>query len=249
LVITLASRLTGRLALTALALATVLAGSSARASIVSVSGNGDIISPTLGGTLANFFQDTGSSPKIHGWDEAQHVTLGSDLYVDINTSGIFDSNGDLAGFQAAKIAAGTVVDSHYLYFDPEAERSVRDVTFTFSGVILGVIVESDRFYTRARGFTDYFLLSDFLRNPLTPAANYATAHFNNRGLEMGSPHDSLAVSISGKTVTIRDFLASSPGDQVRVLTASVPEPSTLLGFGIPMTLLGLAHLRRSRPRV
>jgi hypothetical protein len=221
-----------------------MASGIVRADLLSVSGNGDIISPASGGALPNFFQDTGPNPKIHGWDEAQGVVLKNDVYVDINSSGTYNSNSDLAGFRAAKIAAGTSVDSHLLYFDPKNTASVQNVTFTFSGTILGVIVESDRFYNSAHGFTDYFLSSDFLRNSATPAANYPTSHFNNRGLEMGAPHDSLSVSVSGHTVTIDEFQASSPGDQVRVLTAAVPEPSTFFAFGIPMVLFGLARWKR-----
>jgi hypothetical protein len=171
------------------------------------------------------------------------VVLTSDVYVDINSSGTFDSNGQLSAFHTAKVAAGTQVDSHLLYFDPLNERSVQNVTFTFSGTILGVIVESDRFYNAAHGFTDYFVSSDSLRNPLTPAANYPTSHFNNRGLEMGNPNDSLSVSISGDTVTVVEFDASNPGDQVRVLTASVPEPSTFVAFGVPL-LLFLARVKK-----
>jgi len=218
----------------------------AQADLVSVSGNGNIISSASGGTLANFFNDSGPNPKVHGWDEAQNVVLSKDVFVDINTSGVFDRNADLAGFNDAKISQGTRVDSHLLYFDPKGSGAVENVKFTFSGTILGVIVESDRFYNTKHSNTDYFLSSDFLKSTLTPAANYATTHFDNRGLELGSATDSIVVSISGKTVTISDYHASNPGDQIRVLTAAVPEPSTFVIFGVSAALLGMGHMRRRR---
>jgi hypothetical protein len=224
----------------------MLMSSLASADIINVTGNGDKISPASGGALPDFFNDPGPTPKIHGWDEAQGVTLTKDVYVDITTSGTYDAISQLAGFKAAKVAAGTVVDSHLLYFDPLTGADVKNVTFTFSGKILGVIVESDRFYNLAHGNTDYYVSSDFLRNALTPAGNYPTSHFNNRGLELGSPSDKISVSISGNTVTVDDFSASSPGDQVRVLT-TVPEPSTALALGIPLIILSATMLRRKEP--
>jgi len=212
-----------------------------------VSGNGDIINPALvdAGATKNFFQDTGPSPKIHGWNEAQGVRLDRDVYVDITTSGTFNENSDLAGFRAAKVNSGTLVDSHLLYYDPKNSSRLQNVTFTFSGQILGVIVESDRFYKQNRGWTDYFLESDFLGNP---DAIYPTDHFVNRGLELGSPNDAITVSIAGNTITIDDFRASNPGDQIRVLTMSIPEPSTFVTFGVSAVVVALYRLRRRRDR-
>lgn len=221
------------------------------ASIVSISdpSKGNIIDASAGGTKANHFQDTGAHPKVHAWNEAQGFKLTSDLFVDINTSGTFSRNSDLAGFKAAKIDAQTVVDSQYLYFDPKVSGHVSDLTITFSGKILGVIVESDRFWDNRNdhNYTDYFRLSDILAT--SPTANNATAHFNNRGLELGLLTDSISVSISGNSLTINDFRAGNPGDQIRIITAAaVPEPSTFLAFGVPAALFGLVHLRRRASR-
>jgi hypothetical protein len=207
--------------------AVAIVGPKASAATIGVTSGGDIISPTAGGALPNFFNDATSI--VHGWNEQQNVILGKDIYVDINSNGTYNQISDLGGFNALKIAAGTAVSSHLLYFDPRNSKSAVDVTFTFSAPILGVIVESDRFYTKGLGFTDYFVDTDFLRNPLTPATNYPTSHFANRGLELGSPNDEIVVTILGPSVRITRFDASNPGDQVRIITmADVPEPSTMV---------------------
>jgi hypothetical protein len=224
---------------------------AARAGFIGVSGQGNIINPALGGATANFFQDPGHNVLVHGWEEAQNFTLQKDIYVDINHSGTFDSNSDLDGFHADTIAAGTVVSSQLLYFDPKESDAVERVTFTFDAPILGVIVESDRFFNKAHNDTDYFMDTDFLINPLTPSGNYPTAHFNNRGLELGSP-DKLTVSFAENTVTFDMLRADSPGDQVRVITAAtaapaataVPEPTTLVSALIGMGLTGAFSVRR-----
>ena len=204
----------------------------ARADLTAVSGAGNILNPavTSTGATANFFNDTGSNVLVHGWDEQQNVVLSQAVYVDIAKTGTYDSNSELGTFNQYKIAAGTAVDSQMLYFDPLHKASVSNVTFTVSGQILGVIVESDRFYNTAHGDTDYFVASDFLGNPLTA---YPTAHFTNRGLELGSA-DSISVDFASNTVTL-NLTADSPGDQIRIITAAVPEPSSLalvLGVGL-----------------
>jgi hypothetical protein len=220
-----------------------MASSAARAGIVSVSGNGDILIPGVDatGATADFFNDPGPSPLVHGWNEKQNVVLDRDVYVDIINSGTYSSRGDLGGFNEFKIAAGTRVSSHLLYFDPERSQTVSDVTYTFDGKILGVIVDSDRFWSRRFGFTDYFLQSDFLGNPLTV---YPTNHYRFRGLEWETLHQ-ISVDVYGRTLTIDFLSAGSPGDQIRVLTAAIPEPSSVVSLGIAACLgLGLAVRRR-----
>ena len=212
--------------------ATVLATTEqAHADFVTVSGRGNILNPasTPTGASADFFQDTGANKLIHGWAEQQNVTLVRDVYVDIAGNGTYNSNSDLGGFHQLKIAQGTVVSSHYLYFDPVYRNRVTNVTFTFDGPIIGVIVNSDRFHNAAHGKTDYYLDSDFLGNPLT---HYPHHHFDDRGLEWRAGD---TVVVSGNSITL-SLWASSPGDQIRVITAPggggvlepVPAPPGLL---------------------
>ncbi|MBX9626493.1 MAG: PEP-CTERM sorting domain-containing protein [Gemmataceae bacterium] len=250
------------MAFAALAIGLATSGSRpAKAGIVKVVGKGGMITPTANGKyMPNAFQD--SPGVVRGWDEKQGTLLKNDLYVDINKSGLFDANTDLLGFQQGNLK-GKKVNSQYLYFDPKKSDPSGLVTFYFDGNILGVIAESDRFYkastkTVPYNYTDYFLASDFLADPssgptpITQAGNTVNGvsidprgHFNNRGLEFGSPTDSVIVNVGSNFITV-NLKASNPGDQIRVLTA-VPEPATMAIGGLGVACMG-GLLRRFRKK-
>ena len=158
-----------------------------------------------------------NKPIVQVWNERQGVVLPVRVPVDISRNGVYAGVNEL-GFDA--IPAGTKVDSHYLYFDP-ASLGTGEVTITFTGRILGVIMESDR----TDG--DRLLLSDGFILPDVPPRNLPRGHFKRRGLELPpAPNITLphrghdAVGVSGNSITIR-VGASNPGDQIRVLTQSV----------------------------
>ncbi len=185
---------------------------------------------TAGGTfvkltvpLANPFgppnsvgNDNFQSPNLYGFDEDQNILLTAPLTVDVGSS---------------PIPAGTVVASHYIFFDPGPTQQVIG-TVNFDSQVLGILTS-----------TGTLASSDFLAhtgvNYLNPA---------DRGLEAGD-----SVTISGTDQILFDTFASSPGDYVRVLTAfspggvteptPVPEPGSvvLLGSGL-VALAGM--LRR-----
>jgi hypothetical protein len=122
------------------------------------------------------------------------------------------------------LAAGTRVASHGIVFDPVASRSVVG-SVTFDRKVLGII-----WLTRELEDTDGLLgLPTITYN--SPSA---------RGLEAA---ERATTSFSGNTVFL-EWTASSPGDNIRVLTA-VPEASTwamlIAGFG----LVGFAARRRT----
>lgn len=123
------------------------------------------------------------------------------------------------------IAAGTRVASHGVTFDPAANRSVNGFV-TFDRPILGVI-----------WLTSGLVATDGLLGLPTITYNSPT----NRGLEAS---DRAGTSFVGNTLFINGWTAATPGDNIRVLTAAVPEPSTwamlIAGFG----LVGLASRRR-----
>lgn len=153
-------------------------------------------------------QDNFGNNNVRAFNERQLVTLSSALAVDTG----------------AAIAAGTVVRSHAINFDPSRSRDVEGFA-TFNTPILGLI------WSRAN-----LIASNFLGAPgttyLTPSAvGFETAQDSARFL--------------GNKVTFK-LQASRPGDTFRVITAAVPEPATwamlLTGFG----LVGLAGRRRSR---
>lgn len=133
-----------------------------------------------------------NSPNLFAMNELQNVTLLSDV---------------------AGLAAGTVVSSHYVWFDPQRSSTISG-SVTFSSRILAVL-----------GSRSELSVTDYLGNPNVHYVASAA-----RGLERNDQ-----ISFSGNTLNVGLLRASSPGDYVRVITA-VPEPSTwmmlILGFGM-----------------
>jgi hypothetical protein len=221
--------------------------SSASASIIGFSGDGDILVPNATpntGMTVDFFQDVGATVPIHGWNELQNITLASDITVDIAAPGAYGMPFTSAN---AVISAGTVISSHYFHQNPESFAG-SFATFQFDADIIGIIVLSDL----ASG--DRLLNTDFLRNPLTVAPG---AHIPGRGLEFGT--DDVLFNVDLRTITL-DLSSLSSGDQLRVITqatpVAVPEPSSmlLLGAGLIVTARRLrssvqktAELKRSAP--
>jgi hypothetical protein len=123
------------------------------------------------------------------------------------------------------ILAGTLVDSHGIVFDP-ANSASTDMTVTFSGRILGVQI-----------LTASLVATDALFG--SPGTTYNSP--SARGLET---NELGTVSFAGNVLTVSRWTASTPGDNIRVLTAAVPEPATwammIAGFG----LVGAAARRR-----
>lgn len=123
------------------------------------------------------------------------------------------------------IAAGTRVASHGIVFDPIASRTVVG-SVTFDRPILGVIWQ-----------TSGLVATDGLLG--LPTITYNSPSL--RGLEA---RDIPGTSFVGNTLYIDDWAASSPGDNIRVITAAIPEPATwallIAGFG----LVGFAMRRR-----
>jgi hypothetical protein len=129
----------------------------------------------------------------------------------------------------AGIAAGTRVASHYVFFDPTGGRLAGNVTF--SSTILGLVTTTPML--KATDAT--FGLSGV--NYLNP---------EQRGIELAND----SATFSGNQVFV-NFGAGTPGDYIRVLTASaVPEPATwammLLGF---MATGGALRARRTEVRL
>ena len=135
------------------------------------------------------------TPNLYGFDEDQNIILPGDIDVDIGPSG--------------GLAAGTVVASHYVFFDP-ASTSTLTGTVTFDSDVLAILTR-----------TSTMAATDFLANT---GVNYLNDGL--RGLEGG---DSVSISASDPRTIEIDFTAGSPGDYIRVLTAEspVPEPNSI----------------------
>jgi len=157
--------------------------------------------------------DTFQSPNLYGFNEDQNILLAAPLVVDVGSS---------------PIPAGTVVASHYIFFDPGPAEQVIG-TVNFDSDVLAIITS-----------TGNLAASDFLANT---GVNYLNP--GARGLEPGD-----SVTISGPRQILFDTFASSPGDYVRVLTAfspaaaASPEPGSVSLFA-----LGFAALLALRTRL
>jgi hypothetical protein len=172
--------------------------------------------PNLFGAPDGVGNDNFQSPDLFAFDEVQNFTLSAPLDLNVGLS---------------PIAAGTVISSYYVFFDPGPTEEVIG-TVDFDSTVLGIITG-----------TSELAGSDFLAasgvNYLNPA---------NRGLEAGD-----SVTISGAQQILFDTVASSPGDYVRVITVGTPgttptpEPSSaaLMAVGV----LGLAVWRSKRKGV
>jgi hypothetical protein len=160
--------------------------------------------------------NTFQTPDLYAFDEDQNILVGAPVAVDVGTSP----------------AAGDVVASHYVFFDPGPVTSQQGFV-DFDADIFGIITS-----------TANLAASDFL-------ANTGVTYLNPtlRGLESG---DSVQIDPANPRRLLVDWTASTPGDYVRVLTMFSPgatpvaEPATLalLGGG----LVALLTWRRAAGR-
>lgn len=199
----------------------------------SVSGQIQLISPPSS-VLANVLE---SDDHAFVFQEQRNVTLGSDLLVDQLISS--DSMGS--------ISAGTVVNSTFFHFDPVgiAARAPDLVTvlgsMTFDSPILGLIWTGVACPEPCPFSPEYLDASDFLG---AAGTQYPTGGLG-RGLETDPFYDrngsrDLIVNIDATSIGINTTAFPNRSDQLRIITASLPEPGTfwLLVFGIAGMLFG-----------
>lgn len=163
--------------------------------------------------------DNFQNSNLYAFDEDQNTTVQtSALNVDILAS----------SGSAGTLAVGTVVASHYVFFDPAG--TVHQVgTVTFDSSVLAVITS-----------TAHLLASDYLANT---GVNYLNPTL--RGLESG---DSVTIRATDPNTVDIDWTASTPGDYVRILTefspSAVPEAETYAMMLAGLGLVGFATARR-----
>lgn len=137
--------------------------------------------------------DTFDDDNLYGFDEDQNITLTEPVRVDIGgTKGL--------------IAQGTVVASHYVFFD--SLSGIQYGYVYFDAPILGVAA-----------FQDTMARTDFLANT---SVNYISVEL--RGLEDGDrvwldPEDPHKLWVY--------WAGSSPGDYIRVFTEQSPSALTM----------------------
>lgn len=166
--------------------------------------------------------DTFQNLNLYGFDEGQNIVISKALSVDDLANGLGGGTGP------GTLAKGTVVASHYVFFDPKDMASQKGVVH-FDSDVLAVISSTTKLAD-----------SDFLIKTgvtyLNPTA---------RGLEAGD-----FVTITGMQQINVDWAAASPGDYVRVLTAyspaapAVPEPETWALAAMGLACVGMMRLRR-----
>lgn len=161
------------------------------------------------------------SPNLWGFDEDPHVAIGM--------GGLLAEIGGL-------LAPGTLVASHYLFFDPKT------------------LNENDGYYQRGWVSFDTDILAIFTSKASLFASDYLAntgvtyLNPNQRGLE---PNDAVWIDpIDPKKVQI-EWRANTPGDYVRVLTKSsqskpVPDSGSSIAFMVLGLVLSLAICRIRR---
>mgnify|MGYP000050067482 CR=1 FL=1 len=132
--------------------------------------------------------DTFDDDNLYAFDEDQNIVLPSTIHVDI-------------GGEDGVIKAGTVVASHYVFFDSLSGTHIGYVYF--DAPVLGVAA-----------MRDTMAATDFLANT---GVDYISAEL--RGLERGDyvwidPDDHFKLWVY--------WAGSSPGDYIRVFTARSP---------------------------
>ncbi len=156
------------------------------------------------------------------FNEAQGVVLAVDLAV----------NGGV-------IASGTRVDSHVVFYNtPGISGSSVSHTWTFSGQILGLMIDVDGGQMAASDglFANGTYFTDVSNNPTDSGSGFAY-----QGLEFNSIHPD-SFTFSGNVLNLTTYV-SEPGDWIRVITASpVPVPAAIWLFGF--ALFGLMGIRR-----
>jgi|GEM_PF-673997 hypothetical protein len=192
------------------ALAALLATPATQAIIIGgavETGDGAFIKLTPGFTESdpdntvgkNTFQNT----NLYGFDESQNVAIGA--------GGLLP---DIGSF----LDPGTIVASHYVFYDPK-ESSSQTGYVLFDADILALLTTKD-----SLAATDY--LAETGVNYLNPKL---------RGLEK---RDDASINVSNPKRIDVDWRASSPGDYIRILTSRSPNTATVPDASSALLLLG-----------
>lgn len=158
------------------------------------------------------------------------LTVGNDNFQDVNLRAFNEDQNTILSSAlvvdvGTNIAAGTEVSSHYIVFDPAVTSVNRDVYgyVEFNSNVLGIVTT-----------TSSLAASDVLANNDVTYLNPSL-----RGLES---EDWASIDINNPKRINLYLNASSPGDCIRVITASVPIPGAVWLLG--SSLIGMLGFRK-----
>lgn len=202
--------------------ATIISGAVTGGTSNTAGGTFVELDPNGAHTIGN---DNFQTHNLYGLNEGQNIVIGGPLNVDLLAS----------SGTAGVLAAGTVVASHYIVYDPRNADSILG-NVSFDSQILALVWE-----------TANLAASDYLINN---NVTYLNPGF--RGLELHPhPNNDMAWISAPNQVSV-SLVASTPGDVLRVLTAyspgadRVPEPGVLGILGLGFLGLSIAARRRRK---
>ncbi len=197
------------------------------------------------------FNSFESNSVIHGFIEQEGLALPGAVPLNIAEPGRYGRNYASYTGAAGSLAAGTVVDSYFLIFDPVGSQSAyASGSVTFGSDILGMICT-----TRDLDATDHILGSDDVAYPVGQGA---------RGYESNA--EEVEIMDDQRTLRIHNYHSTFPGEHARILTRrggmasygmnkranpSNPRPGQLLLVEYDSTICdpgGSAHGELLRPR-
>lgn len=176
--------------------------------------------------------------RVFFWTERTSHTLAADLVVSILPPASFPTDStSQANDNSLLIPSGTTVDSYLLNYDPQSGSTI--AVFSFDDPIVGLIANA-----RDSDPNDHLFLSDFLANPLVPGANLPGGHVDMRGIETAAAD--FVRWLSPWQIEVH-LGASTPGDQIRIITSPVPEPGlTLLSATLLTAWFGSRPIRKPK---
>lgn len=154
--------------------------------------------------------------SILAFIERQDFSLLQELAVDLSLPGTYPVGSD-PGFTPITVAAGTRVDSYYAHFDPVGQPPNGNAVFisgflTFDRDVLGIITKNG---TLLDGNTVIG----------SPSVQYPTGNF--QGVELFDAGSFVTLSDDRRTVSF-GLPVGPHADNLRIITAAVPEASTLI---------------------
>lgn len=191
---------------------------------------------------------------------AQHPLANIGLDVDHNGSNVSATpvvSGNVVNpvLVSALIPVGTHFNSYLLHFDPLGSPAVGfyDATINFTNPVIGVQLFSNGFALQKPVGTPYQGTleegdAQIAANGGPPITYYpGSATFPPLGLNFrGVEEDSFQLTVAGNKVELSGQVFNGEIDQIRILTAAVPEPSSIIAWGliVPLGCVGLVALRR-----